>query len=247
MKRLEGKIALITGGAQGIGKSIARRLISEGAAIALCDMNLPGATATAEELGGNGARVKAFFMNVGDEENVDHAVDEVMDEFGKIDILVNNAGITRDGLMIRMKKDDWDLVIKVNLTGTFLVSRAVVKHMMKARTGSIINISSVVGVMGNAGQVNYSASKAGVIGITMTMAKEFAARGITVNAIAPGYIQTEMTEHLSEEAKQAFMNAIPLKRPGSPEDVAAVAAFLASPDGAYMTGQVLSIDGGMAI
>ncbi len=247
MKRLEGKVALITGGAQGIGKSIARRLASEGAIIALCDMNLAGATATAEELGGDGAKVKAFFMNVSDEEKVRVAVDEVIAEFGRIDILVNNAGITRDGLMIRMKKEDWDLVMLVNLTGTFLVSKAVVKYMMKARTGSIVNIASVVGVMGNAGQANYSASKAGVIGLTKTMAKEFASRGITVNAIAPGYIKTEMTEHLSDEAKQAFMTAIPLKRPGAPDDVAAAAAFLASPDGAYMTGQVLSIDGGMAM
>lgn len=247
MSRLEGKVALITGGAQGIGKAIAKRLASEGATIALCDMNLAGANATAEEMGKDGAKVKAFFMNVSDEEKVITAVDEVMAEFGKIDILVNNAGITRDALMIRMKKEDWDLVLLVNLTGTFLVSKAVVKHMMKARTGSIVNIASVVGVMGNAGQANYSASKAGVIGLTKTMAKEFATRGITVNAIAPGYIQTEMTDHLSDEAKQAFMNGIPLKRPGTPNDVAAVAAFLASPDGAYITGQVISVDGGMAI
>ena len=247
MNRLEGKVALITGGAQGIGKAIAKRLASEGAAIALCDMNLAGATATAEELGNDGVKVKAFFMNVSDEEMVGVAVDEVMAEFGKIDILVNNAGITRDGLMIRMKKENWDLVLLVNLTGTFLVSKAVVKYMMKARAGSIVNIASVVGVKGHAGQANYSASKAGVIGLTKTMAKEFASRGITVNAIAPGYIQTEMTEHLSDEAKQSFMNDIPLNRPGTPEDVAGVAAFLSSPDGAYMTGQVLSIDGGMAI
>lgn len=242
MSRLEGKTALITGGAQGIGKSIAKRLASEGAAIAVCDMNLERAAATARELGGSS---KAFFMNVSDEAGVETAVNEVIAAFGKIDILVNNAGITRDNLMLRMKKEDWDLVLLVNLTGTFLVSKTVVRHMIKARAGSIINIASVVGLMGNAGQANYSASKAGVIGLTKTMAKEFASRGVTVNAIAPGYIQTEMTEHLSDEAKDAFMTAIPLKRPGTPDDVSAAALFLASPDAAYMTGQVLSVDGGM--
>jgi 3-oxoacyl-[acyl-carrier protein] reductase len=242
MNRLEGKVAMVTGGAQGIGKSVAKRLSSEGAVIAVCDMNLDRAKATAEELGGGS---RAFFMNVADEEKVESAVNEVLAAFGKIDILVNNAGITRDNLMLRMKKEDWDLVLTVNLTGTFLTSKAVVRHMMKARSGSIVNIASVVGLMGNAGQANYSASKAGVIGLTKTMAKEFASRGITVNAVAPGYIQTEMTEHLSEEAKQAFMSVIPLKRPGAAEDVASVVAFLASTDASYLTGQVISIDGGM--
>lgn len=247
MSRLEGKVALITGGAQGIGKAIAVRLAAEGASIALCDMNLDGAAASADEIVKDGAMAKAFFMNVSDEEKVNTAVEAVMAEFGKIDILINNAGITRDGLMIRMKKEDWDLVLLVNLTGTFLVSKSVVKHMMKARSGSIVNVASVVGIRGNVGQVNYSASKAGIIGLTKTMAKEFASRGITVNAVAPGYIQTEMTEHLSDEAKQAFMNDIPLKRPGTPQDVAAVAAFLASADASYITGQVIPIDGGMVM
>lgn len=245
MSGLKDKVTLITGGAQGIGKSIAKRFAAEGAIIAVADMNLERAAATAEELGNERVTARAFFMNVSDEASVDRAVEEVLAAFGRIDVLVNNAGITRDNLMIRMKKEDWDLVLAVNLTGTFLASKAVVRHMMKARSGSIINIASVVGLMGNAGQANYSATKAGVIGLTKTMAKEFATRGVTVNAIAPGYIQTEMTEHLSDEAKQAFMTAIPLKRPGTPDDVAAAAVFLASPDAAYLTGQVISVDGGM--
>ncbi len=243
--RLEGKVTLITGGAQGIGKSIALRMASEGSVIAVADMNRERAEEAAQEIIRGGGTAKAFFMNVSDDVSVDASVEEVLDAFGRIDVLINNAGITRDNLMIRMKKEDWDLVLAVNLTGTFLVSKSVVRHMMKARRGSIINIASVVGLMGNAGQANYSATKAGVIGLTKTMAKEFASRGVTVNAIAPGYIQTEMTEHLSDEAKQAFMTVIPLKRPGTPGDVAAVAAFLASPDAAYLTGQVISVDGGM--
>lgn len=247
MKRLEGKVALITGGAQGIGRTIAERFLSEGAFIALCDMNMNVADIAALDLAKGGGTVKAYFMNVADEEKVDAALDAILKDFGRIDILVNNAGITRDNLMIRMKKEDWDMVLSVNLTGTFLVSKGAVRHMMKARSGTIINIASVVGIMGNAGQANYSASKAGVIGLTKTMAREFASRGITVNAIAPGYIQTEMTEHLSPEAKQAFLAAIPLKKPGTAADVAAAAAFLASPDSSYLTGQVLSVDGGMVM
>ena len=245
MKRLEDKIALVTGGAKGIGRAICERFLSDGADVAIGDFNMDVATATCEELSGSTGKVKAFFMNVADESSVDEAIKEVMNEFGRIDIVVNNAGITRDNLMMRMKKEDWDAVISVNLTGAFNISKAVIRHMMKARSGCIINIASVVGVMGNAGQANYSASKAGLIGLTKTMAKEFASRNITVNAIAPGYVLTEMTENLPDEAKQAFLNVIPLKRGGTPEDVAKVASFLASDDASYITGQVICVDGGM--
>ena len=247
MKRLEGKVALITGGAQGIGKKICERFLSEGADIALCDVNRDIANTTCEELSGNSGKVKAFYMNVADELSVNKGLKEVIDEFGRIDFLVNNAGITRDNLLMRMKKEDWDAVIAVNLTGTFNVSKAVIKYMMKARYGRIINIASVVGIIGNAGQANYSASKAGIIGLTKTMAKEFASRNITVNAIAPGYIKTEMTERLYDEVKKAFLNVIPLKRVGTPEDVANVAVFLASDDASYVTGQVICVDGGMVM
>jgi 3-oxoacyl-[acyl-carrier protein] reductase len=247
MKRLDGLTALITGSARGIGRAIAERYGSEGASIAVCDMNLELATETAASLVESGVRAKAFSMNVSDEESVERAVEAVLAEFGRIDVLVNNAGITRDTLVLRMKREDWEKVISVNLTGTFLVSKAVVRSMMKARSGCMVNIASVVGLRGNVGQANYAASKAGVIGLTKTMAKEFASRGITVNAIAPGYILTEMTEHLSDEAKEAFMSTIPLKRPGTPEDVAAVAVFLASREASYLTGQVISVDGGMVM
>jgi 3-oxoacyl-[acyl-carrier protein] reductase len=247
VRRLEGKIALITGGAQGIGRFIAELFLAEGACVALGDINAETVQKTARELSEDRNIVRAYRMNVAEESSVMETVNNVEKDFGNIHILVNNAGITRDNLMVRMKKEDWDAVIAVNLTGVFLVSRAVVRGMMKARYGRIINISSVVGVIGNAGQVNYSASKAGVIGVTKTMAKEFASRGITVNAIAPGFIETEMTTHLSEEAKKAFLNYIPLKKPGTPSDVANVALFFASDEAGYITGQVLCVDGGMVM
>jgi len=247
MRRFDGKITLITGGAQGIGKRICERFLAEGSDIAICDVNKDIANKACKELSGNSGKFKAFYMNVADEASVNEGIKEVIDEFGRIDFLVNNAGITRDNLLMRMKKEDWDAVISVNLTGTFNVSKAVIKHMMKARYGRIINIASIVGIIGNAGQANYSASKAGIIGLTKTMAKEFASRNITVNAIAPGYIKTEMTEHLSDEAKQSFLNVIPLKRAGTPEDVANVSVFLASDDASYVTGQVICVDGGMVM
>ncbi len=247
MKKLKSKVTLITGGAQGIGKKICELFISEGSDIALCDVNKDAANKTCTELSRNSVKVKAFYMNVADETSVNEGFKEVINEFGRIDCLVNNAGISRDNLLIRMKKEDWDLVIAVNLTGAFNVSKAVIKHMMKAHYGRIINIASIVGVIGNAGQANYSASKAGIIGLTKSMAKEFASRNITVNAIAPGYIKTEMTAYLSDETKQAFMNSIPLKRVGTPEDIANVALFLASDDASYITGQVICVDGGLVM
>ena len=184
-------------------------------------------------------------MNVADEEKVDAALDAVLKDFGRIDILVNNAGITRDNLMIRMKKEDWDLVLAVNLTGTFLVSKGAVRHMMKARSGTIINIASVVGIMGNAGQANYSASKAGIIGFTKSVAKEVGSRNIRCNAIAPGFILTEMTEKLPEDVKTEWANKIPLRRGGTPEDVANTALYLASELSSYVTGQTIHVCGGM--
>lgn len=247
MDRLKGKVALITGGARGIGKRIAERFISEGASIAISDINPDGVAATAGELSKSGAVVKGYPMNVADEDSVQEALKSIIDDFGTIDILVNNAGITRDGLMMRMKKEDWDAVINVNLTGSFLVSKAVIKTMMKARYGRIVNIASVVGVVGNAGQANYSASKAGLIGITKTMAKEFASRNITVNAVAPGFIETEMTGHLPEQAITAFLSAIPMSKPGNADDVASAVLFLATDEASYITGQVLCVDGGMVM
>jgi len=247
MAKLEGKVALITGGARGIGKTIAEYYHREGAKIALCDVDVDSARVTADELSGGDGSVRAYSMNVADEAQVAVTIGTVMKDFGAIDILVNNAGITRDKIVMRMKKEDWHAVIEVNLTGTFFVSKAVVRGMMKARSGRIINIASVVGVVGNPGQANYSASKAGIIGLTKTMAKEFALRNINVNAIAPGYIATEMTVHLSEDAKKAFLASVPLNRPGSPEDVAKTALFLASDDASYITGQVVCVDGGMVM
>ena len=244
MGSLDSRTALITGAAQGIGKAIAERFASEGASIAICDFNEGKAEETAAELSAR-TTATAYRMNVTDTGSVSEAVEAVMRDFGKIDILVNNAGITRDTLLVRMKRDDWDAVLAVNLTGAYTVSQTVVRHMMKARYGRIINMASVVGVRGNAGQANYAASKAGLIGLTKTTAREFAGRNITVNAIAPGFITTEMTDVLSEEAKQAFLNNIPLNRPGTPDDVAGVALFLAGDDASYLTGQVLCVDGGM--
>ncbi|MCD6309060.1 MAG: 3-oxoacyl-[acyl-carrier-protein] reductase [Candidatus Latescibacteria bacterium] len=247
MARFTGKTAIVTGGAQGIGRTIAESFVAGGAAVALCDINLDGAQAAADEMAAGGAHVKAYRMNVADEESVAEAVAGITEEFERIDILVNNAGITRDNLMLRMKREDWDAVISINLTGAFTVSKAVVRGMMKFRNGRIVNIASVVGVMGNAGQANYSASKAGLIGLTKTMAKEFASRGVTVNAVAPGYVQTEMTDHLSDEAKVAFLKAVPLNRPGTPGDVSSAVTFLASDEASYITGQVLCVDGGMVM
>jgi 3-oxoacyl-[acyl-carrier protein] reductase len=246
MKKLVGKVALVTGGAQGIGKKICERFAAEGALIAVCDFNLEVSKITAGELSSL-TEADAFFVNVADENTVDKCIGEVITKFGKIDILVNNAGIRRDNIILKMKKDEWDSVISVNLTGAFNVSKAAIRFMLKARTGTIINISSVVGLRGNIGQANYSASKAGLIGLTKTMAKEFSSRNITVNAIAPGFIMTEMTDNLSDEVKKGFLEDIPLKRAGTPEDIANVAAFLASADASYLTGQVICVDGGMVM
>jgi 3-oxoacyl-[acyl-carrier protein] reductase len=243
--RLTGKVALVTGGARGIGKAICQRLADEGASLAIVDIMLDVAETTAAEFRAQGVNAMAFAANVAKPEDADSTVAAVLEKFTKLDILINNAGITRDTLMLRMTENDWDAVIAVNLKGTFNFIKAAIRPMMKSRYGKIVNIASVVGRMGNAGQANYSASKAGVIGLTKTAAKEFATRNITINAVAPGYIQTDMTNKLSEEATQAFMQVIPMKRAGTPEDVAKVVYFLCSDDSSYVTGQVINIDGGM--
>ena len=244
-KRLEGKVALVTGGARGIGKAISARLAAEGAKLAIVDIMLDVAQATADEFTAQGVEAKAYAANVASFADAEATVAQVVADFGSLDILVNNAGITRDTLMLRMTEEDFDKVIAVNLKGTFNFTKASIRPMMKARAGKIVNIASVVGRMGNVGQANYAASKAGVIGLTKTVAKEFASRNIQANAVAPGYIITDMTGKLSEEAREAFMQVIPMKRGGTPEDVANVVYFLASPDSDYVTGQVINIDGGM--
>ncbi|OGF45057.1 MAG: 3-oxoacyl-[acyl-carrier-protein] reductase [Candidatus Firestonebacteria bacterium RIFOXYA2_FULL_40_8] len=244
---LKGKVALVTGAAQGIGKAIAETLAKEGANIAICDVNIEKAEETAKELAALGVKTAAYKTNVSVAAECDALIESTVKDLGKLDILVNNAGVTRDGLLIRMSEQDWDLVIAINLKGTFNCTKAAVKTMMKARYGRIINISSVIGLMGNAGQVNYAASKSGVLGITRSIAKEYANRNITVNAVAPGYIQTAMTDKLTEEQKQAMLKFVPLSRMGQPQDVANGVLFFASPLADYVTGQVLAIDGGMVM
>ncbi|NQT29127.1 MAG: 3-oxoacyl-[acyl-carrier-protein] reductase [Candidatus Saganbacteria bacterium] len=242
---LKDKVALITGAAQGIGKSIAETLASAGANIVVADINLELAAQTADELKKLGAKTMAIKMNVAEKTEVENAVKQIKEQMEKIDILVNNAGITKDSLFIRMKKEAWDAVININLTGVFNVSQAVAILMMKQRSGKIINIASIVGEMGNVGQANYSASKAGVIGLTKTLARELAPRGVTVNAIAPGFIKTAMTDKIPEDVKNKMLEQIPLKKLGEPEDVAAATLFLASNAADYITGQVVNVNGGM--
>jgi len=242
---LEGKVALITGAAQGIGRAIALLLASNGADIVVSDINLEKAKETSKEIEAMGRRSIAIKVDVSKAEEVEQMVEKVINEFGKIDILVNNAGITRDKLILRMTEEDWDLVLNVNLKGTFNCTKAVIRHMSKQRSGKIVNIASVSGEMGNPGQANYSASKAGVIGFTKTIAREFAQRGINVNAIAPGYIETPMTEVLPEKVKEELKKMIPMERLGQPEDVAQAVLFLVSERSNYITGQVLNVNGGI--
>lgn len=238
--------ALVTGGAQGIGRAIAEGLLARGAKVAIADVNAEKVQATAAELAARGT-VLPLTGNVAVAADADAMVDAVVKAWGRIDVLVNNAGITRDGLAMRMKDDDWNLVLSINLTGSFYCARAAVRTMLRQRAGRIINIASVVGVIGNAGQVNYSASKAGVIGLTKTLAREVASRGVTVNAVAPGFIDTAMTQAIPDTEKQNLLKGIPLGRMGTVEEVAAAVAFLASPGASYITGQVLNINGGMAM
>ncbi len=246
MSELKEKTAIVTGGARGIGRAIVRTLAEQGASIAVFDVAFPeDFEAFAAELRGNGTKIEAFSVDITDSAAVEESCATVASDFGSIDILVNNAGITRDKLLLRMGDEDWDLVMKVNLKGAFLMTRTVAKTMVRQRKGKIINISSVVGVMGNAGQANYAASKAGMIGLTKSSAKELAGRSINVNAIAPGYVETEMTHVLSDEQREAFLSVIPLKRGCSPEEIAHTVSFLASEKSDYITGQVINVDGGM--
>jgi 3-oxoacyl-[acyl-carrier protein] reductase len=241
------QVALVTGGARGIGKEICQRLHAQGAQVAVCDVNLEGAQALAAEFSRSGPQARAYACDVSDPKGAETCVEQVLKDFGRIDVLVNNAGITRDGLLLRMTDDQWRKVLEVNLSGTFHMTRAVARPMLKARTGAIVNIASVVGVIGNAGQANYSASKAGVIGLTMTAAREFASRGVRVNAVAPGFIDTDMTAALSVEQKAKLTENLPLGRLGTPADVARAVCFLASGDASYITGQVLNVCGGMVM
>ena len=242
---LNGKIALVTGAAQGIGRDISLGLAADGADVAICDVNLEAAQKTSSEIEGRGRKSLAVKANVASSADVTAMMDQVVEKFGRIDILVNNAGITRDGLILRMKDEDWDLVLSINLKGAFLCTKAALKHMAKQRAGTIINIASIVGAMGNAGQANYVASKAGLIGLTKTIAREYANRNVTANAVAPGFIDTAMTQALSETVRQELAKQIPLGRLGSSEDVASAVRFLASPSAAYITGQVIHVNGGM--
>ena len=248
MGLLNGKVALITGAARGIGKAIALKYASEGADIAFTDLVInEAAEATVKEIEAFGVKARAYASNAADFEQTHNVVAEILAEFGHIDILVNNAGITRDGLLMRMKNEDFDAVINTNLKGVYYTTKAVTKLMMKKRYGRIINMASVVGLTGNAGQANYSAAKAGVIGFSKTVAKELASRGITCNMVAPGLIATDMTKDLPEKAKEAMMTSIPLGRAGQPEDVAQAVLFLASDNASYITGQVINVDGGMVM
>jgi 3-oxoacyl-[acyl-carrier protein] reductase len=247
MKMLENKVALVTGSGRGIGREISLKFADQGADIISVDIDLNSAQDTAEEVEKLGRKSKAYACDISDFKSTQETLKTAMEEFGRIDILVNNAGITRDNLLLRMTEEEWDLVLKVNLKGAFNVTKAVLRQMLKQRSGKIINIASIIGIMGNTGQANYSASKAGLIAFTKSLAKEVASRNINVNAIAPGYIKTRMTEMLPEEIKNQMLSMIPLGRFGEPKDVADCALFLASSLSDYITGQVIVVDGGLVM
>ncbi len=245
MKRLEDRVAIITGAARGIGFSIAEMLSEHGATSVIIDLNQEAVDAAVQQIDDMGNRAIGFAADVTNAEEIASIFKEIQKEFGKIDILINNAGITKDGLLMKMKESDWDAVMNVNLKGTFICTQKVCRYMMKSRSGVILNIASVVGIMGNAGQANYAASKGGIIAFTKSSAKEFASRNIRVNAIAPGFIQTEMTDKLPQEVIDNYSAAIPLSRMGTAKDVANLCVFLASEEAGYITGQTIQVDGGL--
>jgi 3-oxoacyl-[acyl-carrier protein] reductase len=242
---LNGRVAVVTGASRGIGKAVALKLAADGADLVVTATSLEAAKATADEIIAAGGKALAVKADVSVTAEVEALFAAAVKEFGKVDILVNNAGITRDGLLLRMKDDDWDAVLDINLKGAFHCTREAAKLMTKARYGRIVNISSVVGEMGNAGQVNYCASKAGMFGMTKATARELAKRNITVNAVAPGFIETDMTDALSEKVKESMLQQVPLERLGQPDDIAAAVSFLVSSQAGYITGHVLSVNGGM--
>ncbi|MFQ5772127.1 MAG: 3-oxoacyl-[acyl-carrier-protein] reductase [bacterium] len=245
--KLRDKVAIVTGSARGIGRAIALEFARNGAKLVICDLNMDTIQKVVEQINEMGSEATGIVANVTQVEDAQKLIDKTIATFGKIDILVNNAGITRDNLLMRMKDEEWDAVIAVNLKGTYNCIRAITKPFMKQRSGIIINMASVVGIIGNAGQANYAASKAGVIGLTKSVAKELAARNIRVNAVAPGFIETEMTANLPAKAREELANAIPLAKLGQPEDVARVVLFLSSDEASYVTGQVINVDGGMVM
>ncbi len=243
--RLDNKIAVVTGAAQGIGKVIAMHLVQKGASLVLCDINLEMAKEAAREIEEAGGKCLALKSDVSNMQDAEKIIKEAVAHFGSLDILVNNAGITRDNVLIRMKEEQWDQVMAVNLKGTFNVTKAAIKVMMRKKSGKIVNIASITGLMGNAGQANYSASKAGVIGFTKSIAREYADRGITVNAVAPGFIETAMTDAIPEREREELIRQIPVKKLGAPEDVANAVYFLVSEEASYITGQVIGVNGGL--
>ena len=247
MSQLANQIALVTGAGRGIGRAIALKFAAEGASVVCVSRTAENAEKAAAEVRAQDRKAWAYALDVADAAAVNGMAERVLAECGRVDILVNNAGVTRDGLMMRMSDEDWDAVVNTNLKGAFLMTRAFSRSMLKQRSGRIINVSSIIGLIGNAGQCNYASSKAGLIGLTQSAAREFASRGITVNALAPGFIETDMTSVLPEDLRKDLLKRIPLNRFGQPEDIAAAALFLASAASAYVTGQVLVVDGGMVM